>query len=201
MPLYIGDYRSDTAHLSATEHGAYLLLIMHYWQAGSLPVDEQQLMRISCTTPKEWTRIRATIAAFFEDGWKHLRIEFELTQAARLSAAGKAGGEASAKARRTKEPTVIERLRNDLGNDPPTNGQALPSHSPSPSKKDIFLSGEPKGWTPPKHGAIGKGRVYIEAATDDWKAYAEDYRAIHQREPVPNSHGGKWFKTLGEAAE
>lgn len=31
MPLYIGDFIADTAHLSAEETGAYILLIMHYW--------------------------------------------------------------------------------------------------------------------------------------------------------------------------
>jgi uncharacterized protein YdaU (DUF1376 family) len=50
MPLYIADYRKDTAHLSAAEHGAYLLLIMHYWSTGSLPVEDAPLARIAAMT-------------------------------------------------------------------------------------------------------------------------------------------------------
>ena len=85
MPLYVADYRRDTAHLSTAEHGAYLLLIMHYWATGGLPDDDRQLARIACMTNSEWRRTRPIVQAFFFDGWKHKRIEFELTEAARIS--------------------------------------------------------------------------------------------------------------------
>lgn len=37
---YIGDYRRDTAHLSMIEHGAYALLMDHYYTAGPIPAHE-----------------------------------------------------------------------------------------------------------------------------------------------------------------
>ncbi|SFJ28179.1 YdaU family protein [Aerobium aerolatum] len=81
MPLYVGDYRADTTHLSAAQHGAYLLLIMHYWQQGAVPDDDEQLARIACMTLTEWRRNRPIIRAFFGDGWHHRRIDREMQKA------------------------------------------------------------------------------------------------------------------------
>lgn len=80
MPLYVGDYIADTRGLSALEHGAYLLLIMEYWQTGRLPDDEVRLARIACVTDKEWRAIRSTLLKFFMPGWKHKRVEEELSR-------------------------------------------------------------------------------------------------------------------------
>jgi uncharacterized protein YdaU (DUF1376 family) len=135
MPLYVADYRRDTAHLSTAEHGAYLLLIMHYWATGGLPDDDQQLARIVGMRPADWKRARPTLAAFFSAGWKHKRIEFELTESARLSAAGKVGGKASGRSRREAKAqrsandsrTIVERSLNDHANDSATIREALHS--------------------------------------------------------------------------
>lgn len=144
MPLYVAEYRADTAHLSAAQHGAYLLLIMSYWSTGGLPDDDGQLARIACMTPAEWKRTRPVVQPFFIDGWKHKRVEFELTEAARISAAGKAGGQASGRARRERstndqpndQRTTDERSFNDQGNDPPTKREALHLHLPKKERED-----------------------------------------------------------------
>ena len=143
MPLYVGDYIADTAHLSTAEHGAYLLLMMHYWAKGKLPTEDTQLARIARMTTKEWANARSVIAAFFSADWKHGRIEFELTEAERISAAGRAGGVASGEARRKKpndRSTVVEQSLNDQGNDSPTIREALPSPSQLQEKKESILA-------------------------------------------------------------
>lgn len=67
MPLYIADYQADTGHLTAIEHGAYLLLIMCYWQKGApLPLDDRKLARICKVSGQQWARIKPTILEFFE---------------------------------------------------------------------------------------------------------------------------------------
>lgn len=99
MPLYVAEYRADTAHLSGPEHGAYLLLIMHYWRTGPLPDDDALLARIAVTETGSWQQMAATIRAFFvADNGKlhHKRIDAERekaeTIAAKRAAAGAIGG-------------------------------------------------------------------------------------------------------------
>ena len=82
MPLYVADYLADTAHLSAAEHGVYLMLLMTYWQRqGGLPMDEAKLTRIARVSEKDWLRVRDNVMAFFriQDGFLiQERMEREL---------------------------------------------------------------------------------------------------------------------------
>lgn len=80
MPLWIDDYLSDTTHLNAAEHGAYLLLIMQYWRDGGLPDNEEKLRKIARMSVRQWALSRATIRAFFGIHWCHQRIDRELAQ-------------------------------------------------------------------------------------------------------------------------
>lgn len=104
MPLWIADYLADTAHLNAAQSGAYLHLIMHYWNHGGLPNDDRQLAQIARMTRGEWRKNRAVIAGFFVENWTHERIEIELKKAEekylKRAAAGHEGGIKSGEKRR-----------------------------------------------------------------------------------------------------
>lgn len=93
MPLYVADYLADTAHLNAAQSGAYLHLIMHYWQTGNLPDDDAALARIARMTGGEWKKARPIIAPFFSPDWKHKRIDSELAKAADISSKRRASAE------------------------------------------------------------------------------------------------------------
>ena len=99
MPLYIGDYLRDTQHLTTLQHGAYLLLIMHYWERGELPTDPTELARISRLKKREWESNCLAIAKLFLPGWKHKRIEAELEKHREISEkramSGRKGGRLS----------------------------------------------------------------------------------------------------------
>jgi uncharacterized protein YdaU (DUF1376 family) len=70
MAFYVNDYIGDTAHLNTAEHGAYLLLIMHYWIKGGLPPTEDAIQRITRMTNRQWAKSRDTIKSFFTYDWK-----------------------------------------------------------------------------------------------------------------------------------
>jgi uncharacterized protein YdaU (DUF1376 family) len=101
MPLYVADYMADTAHLTTVEHGAYLLLIMTYWQRGeALPNDDRKLARIAGMGPREWSRIRDSLSEFFQingSEWFHSRIHSELESMRAKSLKKRNGGLARAK--------------------------------------------------------------------------------------------------------
>ena len=75
--MYWSNYFGDTRHLTRGQHGAYLLLIGHYWMTGSLPDDDNQLATITGSTPEEWRVDKPILQAFFFDGWRHKRGQAE----------------------------------------------------------------------------------------------------------------------------
>jgi len=89
MKFYIGDYLGDTQHLTTLQHGAYLLLIMAYWQRrGPLPMDDDKLARIARCAIAEWMQCKCDVLAFFDecDGMLcHGRIDKELEGVAEVS--------------------------------------------------------------------------------------------------------------------
>ena len=106
MQLYVADYLADTTHLNAAQHGAYLLLLMNYWQRGRpLPDSNDRLAIVARMSNDEWNANREVIAEFFqvEDGeWKHDRVERDLRKVKGISDAGRVAGLASARARKQK---------------------------------------------------------------------------------------------------
>jgi uncharacterized protein YdaU (DUF1376 family) len=93
MPLYVADYAADTGHLSTLEHGAYMLLIMHYWSKGGLPSSSEKLARVARLPLDQWLEIEETISEFFDEDWRHGRIDAELAKAEDVSAKRKAAAE------------------------------------------------------------------------------------------------------------
>jgi uncharacterized protein YdaU (DUF1376 family) len=106
MPLYVGDYLADTMHLGAEEHGAYLLLLMHYWRTGPLVDNDRVLAGIARVDRKVWAaKVGETVRAFFhaEEGrLHHSRVDMELARAQRVSSARAEAGKRGAASKHGK---------------------------------------------------------------------------------------------------
>lgn len=157
MQLYVGDYLSDTLHLTTEQHGAYLLLLMTMWRSGaSLPNDAAKLARICRVSPKRWPGVWSEISGFFDvdrDVIRNDRLTKEHSKAVSISqerkTAAKKGGQAKA-------------LKDKQSNMP--NGSDLPCHSqksesePDIKKEETYVS------PPVTDDAAAAVEVYNDAA-------------------------------------
>lgn len=86
-------YGRDTAHLSLLEHGAYTLLLDHYYRSKRpLPANAEQLHRICrCTTDAERSAVMSVVEQFFvlpEDGpfvYRNARADEEIRKSFEIS--------------------------------------------------------------------------------------------------------------------
>lgn len=131
MPLFVGDYLGDTAHLTTLEHGAYLLLIMAEWQSGkALPAANGRLANVARLSSDEWMQVEPSLRPFFNvDGssWSHPRVQRELIKVREKSEKNRAAGKVSGQRRSSRRQTGAERSFNhtesdseiDIGEDSP----------------------------------------------------------------------------------
>lgn len=153
MPLFVADYMADAAHLTTLQHGAYLLMLMNYWQRGKpLPNDDLQLARIARLGRKEWNANKAELRAFFyeeENLLKHGRVEAELAKVQAKSLKCKRAGQAS----------VQHRL-----NGRSTNAQQTPNHTDTdtsiPLSNDNGADSDKQFWDAAK-AYLGKGKASL----------------------------------------
>lgn len=211
MPIYWSDYLADTSHLGAMEHGAYLLLIAHYWQAGKpLPDDDVQLSRIARVSRRQWKTLKPLLAAFFEirDGtWQHGRVERELQLAReryeRRAAAGQKGG-------RTRKPGASDAAA--LPEQCDSNASAMrkqpqpqrtyssseqhpspPSARPNGGSPDVALGNrlleivgiDPARWT----GTFGPVQVWLNAGYDPETIIVPTIRDVMRRQRTSKGEG------------
>ena len=110
IPLVIGDYLADTMHLSTEQHGAYLLLLMHYWRSqGPIAASDEACASVVKLTLKEWRKMKPIVLAFFRPGptdgtlvQKRAQEEIERVTSNKAEASNR--GKAGAKARWEDKP-------------------------------------------------------------------------------------------------
>jgi len=167
MQFYVADYLADTAHLSTLQHGAYMMLLMNYWQRGKpLPSKDEYLAQICRLSLDQWLEIKPIIAEFFterKDTWTHKRIDIDLqkvmSKSTKLSEAGKASG---AKRKSNKCSTNVEQKPIYTDTEAHTEAQAH-------TEADTDIKKEEK----PKPAPISLGMDALRAVLRDDPKYLE----------------------------
>lgn len=131
--LYIGDYQRDTAHLSITEHGAYMLMLQHYYATEKpLPAGKALHRMLRAQDKAERNAIDAVASQFWRetpDGLVNERADVEITKASAQAETNRAiaqAREAKRKASREQHDDSTNRVTNDQPNH---------SHSQTPDLK------------------------------------------------------------------
>jgi uncharacterized protein YdaU (DUF1376 family) len=112
FPFDIRDYLTDTMHLETKQHGAYLLLLLSYYENGPLPDNDSALAATAKLSLTAWNRMSSTIRAFFtveDDGRLHQkRTDEELAKREELSAKRSEAGTIGAEAKKSNKSVVCE---------------------------------------------------------------------------------------------
>lgn len=148
LPLHVGDYMADTAHLTNEEHGVYLKLLMLSWKRGEpLEHDHKRLATMVGVTPKKWASLWATLSEFFAI---EVREGSEKVVSARLES------------ERDKVSRAVEKNRANgrKGGRPKTDAKALENNeTPEPNGLSVANPAPNPGANPPPNpnGSQEKG--------------------------------------------
>lgn len=149
--LYIGDYQRDTAHLSVTEHGAYLLMLQHYYATEKpLPTGKALHRMLRAQDKSEREAIDAVVSAFWratESGLVNARADAEIGRAAMQAETNRGialAREAARKAAVGKHGGSTNRATNRATNDQPNQ---TPDTRHQRERGDTPL--KPPAWSPP----------------------------------------------------
>jgi len=193
MQLYVNDYLADTAHLNATQHGAYILLLMNYWQQGKpLNNSRERLAFVARMTPDEWDDNREILAEFFwidGDIWTHARVENDLAKVREKSE------KASVSARQAfakRSPSVRS-----------ANGEQSHTYTDTDTdtKKDIYTDEFEQFWKtyPLKVGKGAAMKAWVKAlrktTLDVIIEGAERYAKDPNRDPAFTAHPATWLNS------
>ncbi|WP_224788411.1 YdaU family protein [Pseudomonas fluorescens] len=183
MQFYVADYLADTTHLTAEEHGAYMLLLFSYWQTGK-PLRIDRLATVARIPNERWPSVADTLSEFFhvtETHWVQFRVEADLeavnSKVVTASNAGKASARAKAlkkqqelNDRSTNVDDPLQRNGNHKDTDTDTDTDKNKNNTP-PMVDDLF----PKFW---KMYPNKKGKAAAEKAWKKLKVTADLFGQI-----------------------
>lgn len=181
MQFYVADYLADTTHLTAEEHGAYMLLLFSYWQTGK-PLRIDRLATVARIPNERWPSVADTLSEFFhvtETHWVQFRVEADLEAVNSKVVTASNAGKASARAKALKKQQELNDRstnvddplqRNGNHKDTDTDTDKNTNNTP-PMVDDLF----PKFW---KIYPNKKGKAAAEKAWKKLKVTADLFSQI-----------------------
>jgi uncharacterized protein YdaU (DUF1376 family) len=78
--FHIADFRAEMLLLTPAQRGAYISLLMYYWENEGLPDDDHALAKIAGMRLEHWLRHRSSVGKLFSPSWGHKRMNSMLTE-------------------------------------------------------------------------------------------------------------------------
>jgi uncharacterized protein YdaU (DUF1376 family) len=138
LPFFTDAYLADTIHLTTTQHGAYLLLLMAAWRTNdcALPNDDEFLARITRMDKRTWATNRAAVLSFWvlgDDGkLRQGRLSDERKYVEVKRDRNSQAGKASALKRQSRGSTTVQ-----------PNGNINPTPTPTPTPETTNVVSPP----------------------------------------------------------
>lgn len=181
MQFYVADYLADTTHLTAEEHGAYMLLLFSYWQTGK-PLRIDRLATVARIPNERWPSVADTLSEFFhvtETHWVQFRVEADLEAVNSKVVTASNAGKASARAKALKKQQELNDRSTNVDDPLQRNGNHKDTDTDTDKNKnntlpmvdDLF----PKFW---KMYPNKKGKAAAEKAWKKLKVTADLFGQI-----------------------
>ena len=141
LPLFTDAYIADTRHLTAAQHGAYLLLLMTAWRMPDckLPDDDKFLARCASMDLRVWKVNKSLVMGFWkqdsEQKWYQGRLVDERKYV--VDKSSKNAGAAKARWLKYKETPNANAMPELYQSDAPT-----PTPTPTPTPKQEVIIGD-----------------------------------------------------------
>ena len=112
LQFYVSDWRADTSHLTLEQKGAYLELILLYWESEkALNNSDDRLASSLKISKRRFQTMKKLLSEFFtvkDDIWTHGRIEADLEKVFNKSKKRSYAGQESARKRANDKATSVE---------------------------------------------------------------------------------------------